>query len=104
MFKELRREQLLAPPFPEQWLAYLHQNVFLYETLSEAEQAKLRDALRILIAEKYWEGCRGLVMTEEIQVTVAAQACLLLLGFDDYYFEELQTILVYPGGFLAEDP
>ena len=102
--KEDRRRELLEQPFPDTWLAYLHENVFLYRLLSEEEQADLRDALRILIAEKYWEGCSGLLITDEIQVTIAAQACVLVLGFDDYYFDDLQSVLVYPGGYLGLDP
>jgi Mlc titration factor MtfA (ptsG expression regulator)/Flp pilus assembly protein TadD len=102
--KKQRRQELLAEPFPEHWLAYLRENVFLYRVLSEAEQAKVQDSVRILVAEKYWEGCDGLQINEEVQVTVSAQASLLLLGFEDYYFDELRTILVYPGGYLAEDP
>ena len=40
-------------------------------------------------------------MTDEIKVTVAAQACLLLLGASgDYCFDNVQTLLVYPGAFL----
>jgi Mlc titration factor MtfA (ptsG expression regulator) len=96
-----RRRQLLATPFPAEWLQYLRSNVSTYTTLSEAEQAKLRDMLRVFIAEKTWEGCGGLRMTDEIKVTIAAQACLLVLGYDDFYFEKLRTILVYPHGYVA---
>ena len=35
------------------------------------------------MAEKNWEGCGGLTVTDEMRVTIAAQACLLVLGFDD---------------------
>lgn len=98
-----RRKNLLAEPFPEAWLEIIRKNVFLYRLLSEAEQAKLRDSLRIFIAEKYWEGCRGQEITDEVKVTIAAHACILLLGFDDFYFDEVKTVLVYPGGFLVED-
>ena len=48
----------------------------LYALLSEAEQARLRDDLRVFIAEKQWEGCGGLDITDEIKVTIAAQAML----------------------------
>lgn len=96
-----RRDERLAGPFPEEWLAYLQDNVILYRLLSESEQAKLRGAVRIFIAEKFWEGCAGLEISDEMRVTVAGQACLLILGFDDYCFEELRTVLLYPGGYLG---
>jgi MtfA peptidase len=99
-----RRPELWAEPFPDEWLPYLRENVFLYRFLSEAEQATLRDAVKVFVGEKRWEGCAGLTITDEIKVTIAGQACLLLLGFEDYYFDEVQSVLVYPGGYLAVDP
>jgi Mlc titration factor MtfA (ptsG expression regulator) len=91
-----RRQKLLARPFPEAWLGYLEGNVRSYRSLAEAEQARLRDDLRIFIAEKRWEGCRGLEITEEIKVTIAAQACLLILGLGIDSYSRVKTILVYP--------
>jgi Mlc titration factor MtfA (ptsG expression regulator) len=96
-----RRQALLASPFPDAWLGYLTQDVAHYSFLSAAEQAKLRDDLRIFIAEKQWEGCGGLAMTEEIRVTIAAQASILTLGFADEHFERVQSILVYPEAYVV---
>ncbi len=97
--KQRRRRQLLATPFPEEWLAYLRDNVALYAPLTEAEQAKLRDLLRIFVAERCWEGCGGLTVTDEMQVTIAAQACLLLLNIEHDTFSRVPSILVYPSGY-----
>jgi MtfA peptidase len=99
--KRRRRRQLLAQPFPSEWLDILTSNVAYYHLLADTEQAKLRDDLRVFIAERQWEGCGGLEMTEEIQVTVAAQACLLVLARDIDLFRRVQTILVYPTGYRA---
>src|SRR5947208_5463189 len=99
-----RRRQLLAQPFPAEWLTVLERNVAQYKYLSSAEQARLRDDLRIFIAEKYWEGCGGLQLTDEIKVTIAAQACLLLLGLERDSFDHVLTILVYPHGYAAPAP
>lgn len=100
--RKRRRRQILAQPFPPEWLHYLEQNVLHYRYLSGAEQARLRDDLRILVAEKNWEGCGGLGMTDEIKVTIAAQACLLVLGMEHNYFDRVKSILVYPYGYHAE--
>jgi Mlc titration factor MtfA (ptsG expression regulator) len=91
-----RRRRLVRQPFPAAWLGYLRRNVAHYDYLSEGEQAVLRDDLRIFAAEKNWEGCGGLTVTDEIKVTIAAQACLLLLGLRHNYFERVRSILVYP--------
>jgi MtfA peptidase len=99
-----RRERILAGPFPDAWLAFLHQNVAHYQHLSDAEQARLRDDLRIFAAEKHWEGCGGLTMTDEIKVTISAQAMLLVLGLEHNYFDRVQSILVYPYAYRAVTP
>jgi Mlc titration factor MtfA (ptsG expression regulator)/Tfp pilus assembly protein PilF len=101
--KHERRRELLARPFPESWHEYLQENVLLYRLLSEPEQATLQGALRIFFAEKNWEGCAGLTVTTEMELTISAQACLLVLGFEDYYFDEVSSVLIYPGSYLAED-
>jgi Mlc titration factor MtfA (ptsG expression regulator) len=99
--KKRRREQLLSQPFPSDWLRSLEENFALYHSLNEREQTCLRDRLRLLVAEKNWEGCGGLNLTAAIQVTVAAPACLMALELDDDCFAHVLTILVYPRGYLA---
>jgi Mlc titration factor MtfA (ptsG expression regulator) len=98
-----RRRKLLATPFPADWLTYLQQNVPYYARLSEDLQARLRDDLRVFIAEKTWEGCGGLEVTDEMKVTVAGLACLLLLGREHDYFRRVQSILLYPKGYRIPD-
>jgi Mlc titration factor MtfA (ptsG expression regulator) len=101
-WRRRRRRKLLAQPFPAEWLTYLDANVGHYRTLSEADKARLCDLLRVFIAEKGWEGCGGLEVTDEIKVTIAGVACLLLLGLEEEnYFDRVQTILVYPKGYVA---
>jgi hypothetical protein len=94
-------DDTLTGELPEEWLTYLQENVLLYRLLPEAEQARLRELVAAFIPAKYWEGCGGMTITDEVCVTIAGQACLLLLGFDDYLFDRVKSILVYPGGFLA---
>ncbi len=95
--RKRRRRALLAEPLREQWLAILQANIGHYALLSANEQAGLRDRLRIVVAEKNWEGCGGLVVSDEMRVTVAAQASLLLLGVPlDYCFDGVKSILLYP--------
>jgi Mlc titration factor MtfA (ptsG expression regulator) len=100
--RQRRRRRILAEPFPATWLPYLEKNVAHYRYLSEAEQARLRGDLRVVIAEKNWEGCGGLAMTDEIRVTIAAHACLLVLGMEHNDYDRVKSILVYPHGYLAE--
>lgn len=100
-FRNRRRRRLLEEPFPQAWEQYLEQNFGHWKYLSEEEKSTLRDLVRIFVREKYWEGCGGLRLTDEIRVTIAAQACLLILhhGIDTY--RRLRTILVYPSGYMS---
>jgi hypothetical protein len=93
----------LATPFPAEWVEFLRENVPPYGTLTAEEQARLHVAARILVAEKNWEGCGGLSVTDEIRVTVAGLASLLVLGLRENYFDRVMTILVYPATYVAED-
>jgi MtfA peptidase len=90
-----RRRKLLATPFPEAWLPWL-LNLPFYQGLDEDERARLHDILRVIVAEKNWEGCGGLEITEEMKVVVAAQAALLLLGIEHDHHRRARTILIYP--------
>jgi Mlc titration factor MtfA (ptsG expression regulator)/Flp pilus assembly protein TadD len=100
-FKKRRRRRLLAQPFPEAWLEYIQANVHHYAHLLPADQARLRDLTRIFVAEKNWVPCGGLEIGDEVKVTIAAQACLLLLGIPaDYCFDSIKSVLVYPGAYV----
>lgn len=96
--------RLLSPEeeiLPPKWLTYLQENVFLFGLLPPEDRVRLCRLVPRFIESKFWEGCAGLRITEEICLTIAAQACLLVLGCDDYCFEDCKTILVYPGGYLG---
>jgi hypothetical protein len=56
---------------------------------------------RIFVAERHWEGCAGLQLTDEIRVTIAGQVGLLMLGLDIDDLGRSKTVLVYPGEFRA---
>ena len=78
-------------------------NVRYYKSLRDDERSKLRDDLQILIAEKNWEGCAGLDITDEMKVTIAAQIAILTLGYQQQYFERVLSILVYPDTYVAAE-
>jgi Mlc titration factor MtfA (ptsG expression regulator) len=86
---------------PSHWRDILDQHVYHYHWLSSPEKEKLERDLRIIIAEKSWEGCAGQVVDDEVQVTIAAGASLLVLGHEHDHFERVQSILVYPAGYVA---
>lgn len=100
-FKRRRRTRLREQPFPEAWDAILRKNVPYYRALPEADRRELQGHIHVLLAEKNFEGCGGLEMTDEIRLTIAGQAAILLLHRDTDYYPGLVSILVYPGAFIA---
>ena len=98
-FKNRRRKKILAQSWPEEWSLHLNRNVRLSWGMSESEIASLQSKIKLIVAEKNWEGCDGLELTDEIRVTIAAQAGLMLLGVPDFYFDTVKTILVFPKAF-----
>jgi hypothetical protein len=102
LFKARHRATLRASPFPEAWRAIIAANVRYVSTLSPEDHAELEGHVQVLLAEKKFEGCAGLEITDEIRVTIAAQACLLLLHRETDYFPELDVILVYPHTYVAK--
>lgn len=101
LFKKWRRNRRARQKFPEQWLSIIRKNVPFYNTLPSQQKQQLHHDILIFIAEKYFEGCGGLKITDEIKVTIAAQACVLLLGRKTDYYPSLSSILVYPSAFIA---
>ena len=100
-FKDRRRRRLKEEPFPEEWLAILNRNVPYFRRLSVDEQRELQGHIQVFLAEKNFEGARNLVVDDEIRVTIAAQACLLLLNRETDYYPKLQSIIVYPYAFIS---
>ncbi len=96
--RHARRARLLAEPFPAAWSPIVARLPF-YAALDERGRARVRDDLRVLVAEKNWEGCGGLQMTDEIRVTIAAQASLLLLNIEHEYYKHVTSVLVYPAAY-----
>lgn len=103
-FKKWRRKRLLKKSFTDDQLAILKKNVPYYHHLPLHLQEKLVGLTQIFLDEKRFEGCAGLEVTEEIRISIAAQASILLLGTDDlsYFYEDLRSVLVYPKKYVAK--
>ena len=102
-FKERRRNQIKARPFPADWIGIIKRRVAFFDRLSSSDQSELHGHIQVFLAEKRFEGCAGLEINDEIRVTIAAQACLLLLHRKTDYFPRLLTILVYPSAYSVRE-
>jgi len=100
--KDRQRKRIRARPFPNEWLKIIKRNVAFFVRLSSTDQAELLDHVQVFLGEKNFEGVESEI-TDEVRVTIAAQACLLLLHRKTDYFPRLLTILVYPSTYLVDE-
>jgi Mlc titration factor MtfA (ptsG expression regulator) len=96
-----RRDQLRATPLPDEWRSILRRNVPYYACLPPDKRAELDGLIQVFLAEKSFEGAGGLEMTDEIRVTIAAQACVLLLGREPRFYPGLDAVIVYPHAYVS---
>ena len=100
-----RRQRLRERPFPAAWREILKRRVPYVRALPTDLQLRLKQHIQVFLAEKAFLGCQGQPITDEIRVTIAAQACLLLLGQTQDaqgYYPGLRQILVYPASFVVQ--
>jgi len=99
--RRAKRKRLLAMSFPEEWKQIVRKNVPLYNRLPDSLKEQLHGLVHVFIAKKNFEGCGGLEITDEVRVTIAAQASMLLLnrratytGLGDNIFYVFQNLVV----------
>lgn len=94
-FKNRRRQQLLSAAPSDDFLKIIHHNVAVYPLLSSTEQQRLLDITKVIAAERPFHGVSNFEITDEVIVTISAQAALLALHADGYYFDRVGAILVH---------
>lgn len=102
-WRNYRRCKIAAQPFPEAWRAILKRRMPYFRAMPADLQIQLKKHIQVFVAEKEFVGCNGLNITDDMRVTIAAQACLLLLNQPCHYYPLLRQILLYPSAFIVED-
>lgn len=103
-FTNWRRKRIAKGSFSQEWEHILSDNVSYIQHLPAELQKRLKELITIFLHETNFEGCAGLEITDKIRVPIAAQACILILGTDDYSFvyDDLRSVLVYPKPYVAK--
>ena len=96
-----RRARLRRQPFSAAWRDILRRRMPAFARLPVDLQLQVKKHVQVLVAEKPFIGCAGLVVTDEMRVLISAQAALLLLNRGAGYFDNLRQVLVYPGAFIV---
>ena len=97
-----RRETLRDLPTDPTWPARLARWAPLYRRVPASLREQLHAHMRVFLEEKRFIGCAGLSVTDDMRISIAAQACLLLLNRETGYYPRLREILIYPAAFVTE--
>ncbi|MFM1996584.1 MAG: Protein MtfA [Planctomycetota bacterium] len=96
-----RRRTIRDQPWPAGWETILARNVRQVQWLDEDARQRLRAWIAVFLAEKRFEGCNGMRIDDEVRVSIAAQAGLIVLGMPDEFLDHLRSVLVYPGDYVV---
>ena len=86
---------------PDHWLEIVEEHVGIWHLLDDDERELLTTTSDWLLRHKHWEAAHGFALTDDITVTIAAQAALLVLGLSVDEYRELSAIIVYPTAMLS---
>jgi MtfA peptidase len=100
LLRRLRRKRILTKePSPEFALGL--SAVRHLRTLDPDHREQVEKDARVFAAEKHWEGCGGLTVSDGMKAVVSALACLLVADNHSTLFENTSSVLLYPAGYLA---
>lgn len=85
--------------FRDEWIEMLERNVPLYQRLPDELKLRLYERIAHFVATIRFEGCNGLELTEDMILTVAAQACLLVIHREGKPYPGLKVVYLYPSTF-----
>jgi len=94
--------RLPTDAIPVAWPAIVARQVPLAARLPDEDRERLFRLMQLFLEEVPLEGVAGLEITEEIRVTIAAQACLLLLHMPYPRYTRVRRVLVYPTSFVPK--
>lgn len=96
-----RLRRALARPLAPRLCAILADNVAPYARMTPQLQDQLHKLVQHFLHQKKFVGCAGLDVNDEMRVTIAGQACLLLLNRPSRVYPALRVVLLYPSAFLV---
>lgn len=92
--------RLLAAPLDADQRAIVAAEVPLTRRLPPALGAQLEGRINAFLAQVTFHGAGGLEVTEEMRLSIAAQASLLVVNRELWY-DNLRTVVIYPAAFTS---
>ncbi len=96
-----RLKRALAQPLAPPLVALLDANLPVLRRMPAELQQQLYKLVQQFLFQKKFLGCAGMEIDDEVRVTIAGQACMLLLNRPSKVYASLHTVLVYPSAFLV---
>jgi Mlc titration factor MtfA (ptsG expression regulator) len=99
---EYKRAKVKKLPFKKEWRKIIQKRMPFFKQMPTHLQLQLKRHIQVFLSEKRFVGFKGIEITDDVRVTIAAQACLLLLNRKTNYYPKLKSILVYPRAFVKQ--
>lgn len=93
------RRILRRNPVPHPVWQGATRRLAVLQGLDAVQMSHLRELTTWFLHRKAINGVQGLEVTQEMRVTVAALACLLILNLDTDYFDDWVEVVLYPNAF-----
>ena len=87
--------------FSGEWVAILERNIGVYRKLPMPLRLQSASNDQQFLHQKNFSGAGGLEVTDEMRVTIAAQACMLQLNRNSGLYPGLKYIIIYPSAFVV---
>ncbi len=100
-FKKFQRQRIANAPLPASYVEILQRNMGLYATLPENLKAALHRGINLFLHDKEFIGCDGQEINDKVRLTIAGNACLLVLAQTRPIYPSFKTILVYPSTYVV---
>ena len=89
--------------FKDEWIVHLVEHLPLYSRFSDELRQKVHEKIARFVATTYFEGCGGLELTDEMILSVAGQACMLIVNHEGDPYPNLKSVLLYPSTFGSKE-
>jgi Mlc titration factor MtfA (ptsG expression regulator) len=101
-WQQQRRQRRFEQPLSDAAVAILERNVPLYERLPESLRPKLHGHVQVFLDSMEFQGFHGQVIDDEVRLTIAGNACMLLLNRPGQFYENFSSVYVYPSTFFSD--
>ena len=78
------------------WRELLAPYVTGFTWLDAGQRERLERRAALLVGDLRWEAAQGFAVTDEMQLTIAARAALLIVELDERSYHDVSSVIVHP--------